>query len=52
MQKLNDYEKLDWIHFAVQEALNGNLGELEREQALEFIEELREKIGKLEGKSC
>jgi len=41
MKNLNDYQKLDWISFAIQEALNGNLGELE--QALEILEELMEK---------
>ena len=39
-QYLNDYQKLEWIHFAIQEALNGNLGELE--QALELVEDLRD----------
>ena len=37
---MNDYEKLEWIHFAIQEAQNGNLEELD--QALELVEELRE----------
>jgi|TARA_R100001463_G_scaffold115181_1_gene170405 hypothetical protein len=41
MKDLNDYQKLDWISFAIQEAINGNLGELE--QALELVEDLREK---------
>ena len=40
---LNDYQKLDWISFAIQEALNGNLGELF--PALNLVEELREKQG-------
>jgi len=38
---VNDYEKLEWIHFAIQEAQNGNLGELD--QALELVEDIREK---------
>lgn len=38
---MNDYEKLEWVHFAIQEAQNGNLGELD--QALELIEDIREK---------
>ncbi len=38
---MNNYEKLEWIHCAIQEAINGNTGELT--QALEFVEELREK---------
>jgi len=38
--ELNKYQKLDWISFAIQEALNGNIGELE--QALELVENLRE----------
>ena len=37
---MSDYEKLDWISFAIQEAMNGNLDELE--QALELVEELRD----------
>ena len=37
---MNDYEKIDWISFAIQEAMNGNLGELSR--ALELVEMLRE----------
>ena len=41
MEHLNDYQKLDWISFAIQEALNGNDGELM--QALELVEALREK---------
>ena len=38
MQDLNEYQKLNWISFAIKEAINGNLNELE--QALEFVEEL------------
>ena len=38
---MNDYEKLEWIHFAIQEAQNGNLEELD--QALELVEDIREK---------
>lgn len=34
-------QALDWIHFAIQEAMNDNLGELE--QALELLEILRDK---------
>jgi hypothetical protein len=37
---MNTYDKLEWIHFALQEAKNGNLGELDR--ALELVELLRE----------
>ena len=37
---MNEYEKLDWISFAIQEAMNGNDGELM--QALELVEELRD----------
>jgi hypothetical protein len=35
-------QKLEWIHFAIQEALNGNIGELE--QALGLLEDLRESV--------
>jgi hypothetical protein len=38
--KMNDYEKLEWLVFAIQEAINGNNGELEN--ALEIVEILRE----------
>jgi len=37
---MNDYEKLESIHCAIQEALNGNIIELE--QALALVEQLRE----------
>lgn len=52
MKDLNDYQKLDWISFAIQEALNGNIGELE--QALELVEDLREKTEQKNkgGKPC
>jgi len=40
MRNLNEYQKLDWISFAIQEAMNGNAGELD--QALELVEQLRE----------
>jgi hypothetical protein len=35
-----DYDILDWISFAIQEAQDGNMDELD--QALDFVEELRE----------
>ena len=38
---MTDKEKLEWIHFAIQEAMNDNPGELE--QALGLVEDLREK---------
>jgi hypothetical protein len=41
MKDLNDYQKLDWISFAIQEAMNGNPSELDK--ALELVEDLREK---------
>ena len=37
---MNEYEKLEWLHFAVAEAINGNIEELSN--ALKIIEELRE----------
>jgi hypothetical protein len=40
MENLTDYQKLEWIHFAIQEALNGNTDELYK--ALELVEDLRE----------
>ena len=39
---MNNADKLNWISFAIQEALNGNIEELT--QALEFVEDLREKL--------
>jgi hypothetical protein len=39
-EHMSDYDKLEWIHFAIQEAQNDNLGELET--AIELVEELRE----------
>ncbi len=38
--EIDEYEKLEWLHFAVSEAINGNIGELS--DALAIIEELRE----------
>jgi hypothetical protein len=38
--QMTDYKKLEWISFAIQEALNGNVIELDK--ALELVEELRE----------
>jgi hypothetical protein len=38
---MSEQEKLDWVSFAIQEALNGNNGKLM--QALELVEDLREK---------
>jgi len=41
MDNLTDYEKIEYIHCAIQEAMNGNVDELM--QAIEFVEDLREK---------
>lgn len=41
MENLSNYQKLNWVRFAIQEAINGNSGELEK--ALELIEDLRDK---------
>ena len=38
--------KLEWVHFAIQEAQNGNLDGLE--EALDIVEELREPYLNLE----
>ena len=46
MKELNEYQKLDWISFAIQEAMNDNPNELE--QALELVEELRDLHEELE----
>ena len=37
---MSEYEKLEWLHFAIAEAINGNIGELSN--ALEIVEQLRE----------
>ena len=39
---MTDEEKLDWISFAIQEAMNDNNDELM--QALELVEQLREAV--------
>jgi len=44
MENLNDYQKLEHIRLAVGKALDGNLTELERQQALKLIEELVEDL--------
>ena len=40
MKTINDYQKIEWIHFAIQEALNGNLDELI--EAIKLLEDIRE----------
>ena len=37
---MTSYKKIEWIHYAIQEALNGNTSQLK--QALELLEEIRE----------
>ena len=37
---MNNYKKLEWIHYAIQEALNGNNDELA--QAIALLEDVRE----------
>ena len=37
---MTDYERLEWIHSAIQEALNNNPDWLD--QAIEMVEDLRE----------
>ena len=39
---MNNYNKIEWIHYAIQEAINGNIEELT--QALEFLEDVREDL--------
>ena len=39
MSEMNNYNKIEWIHYAIQEAINGNIEELT--QALEFLEDVR-----------
>lgn len=40
MEYLSEYHKLDWVSFAIKEALNGDSSELEK--ALELVEDLRD----------
>jgi hypothetical protein len=40
MNEMSKYEKIEWLHFAISEAINGNTGELTN--ALQIIEQLRE----------
>ena len=44
---MKDYKKLEWIHFAIQEAINGNVEELN--QAIKFVEDIRENYINKEG---
>jgi hypothetical protein len=46
---MNNYKKLEWIHFAIQEAINGNI--LELNQSLKYVEDLREEYIKGEKES-
>ena len=46
-KEMNNYKKLEWIHFAIQEAINGNI--LELNQSLKYVEDLREEYIKGEG---
>ena len=39
---MNNYNKIEWIHYAIQEAINGNIEELT--QALELLEDVREDL--------
>ena len=39
---MNNYNKIEWIHYAIQEAINWNIEELT--QALEFLEDVREDL--------
>ena len=41
MTDLNDYELLDYLSFAIQEALAGNVGELDN--ALYIVETMRDR---------
>ena len=40
VKNMNNYQMLEYIHFAIQEAMNGNIDELG--QAIAFVEDLRE----------
>ena len=46
---MSEYEKLEYIHSSIQESLNGNNDMLN--QALEFVEDIREKHLKGENKN-
>tara|TARA_R100001015_G_scaffold18999_2_gene14008 strand:+ start:3645 stop:3812 length:168 start_codon:yes stop_codon:yes gene_type:complete len=38
----NQYQKIEWVHWALQEAINGNTDEAMLTQALELVEDIRE----------
>ena len=40
MENLNEHQKLNWVAFAIQEAINGNPSELT--EALRLVEDLRD----------
>jgi len=39
---MTDYKKLEWVHHTIQEVINGNVDAAELNQALEFVEDVRE----------
>lgn len=39
---MNISQKCEWVHFALQEAINGNTDETMLQQALELVEDIRE----------
>lgn len=40
VKSMDDYQKLEYVHFAIQEAMNGNLDELQH--AIGMLEDVRE----------
>ena len=41
---MNTHQKIEWVHNALQEAINGCADEAMLEQALELVEDIRERI--------
>ena len=39
---MNIRQKCEWVHFALQEAINGSADEAMLQQALELVEDIRE----------
>ena len=39
---MNRHQKIEWVHWALQETLNGNIDEAMLEEALELVEDIRE----------
>lgn len=41
---MNTHQKIEWVHWVLQEAINACADEAMLEQALEFVEDIREEM--------